>query len=152
MNAPCYMYMIQYHWFLVLLAGRKDKFCLNTSVEWPHHGNSGNNTLWRQWERAGMKGSKSVLWTNRKAVSLASVRPQRLHVSRFHHNIQVGLLPLIGQTSVLIPSHRTGQKIRPQWSNCVVDTPLGLSTCAITVRHFGAFLPFKQQGISLRCG
>lgn len=57
-----------------------------------------------------MKGSKSTLRTNRKAVSLASSLPRRLHVSRFHHNIQVGLLPLIGQTSVLIPSHCRGRK------------------------------------------
>lgn len=50
------------------------------------------------------------MWTNRKAVSLASSSPRRLHVSRFHHNIQVGSLPLIGQTSVLIASHCSGLK------------------------------------------
>lgn len=69
-------------------------------------------TQWRQWERAGIKGSKSTMWTNRKAVSLASSSSRRLHVSRFHHNIQVGSLPLIGQTSVLIPSHCSGLKNR----------------------------------------
>lgn len=93
------------------LVGRGNKFCLNTSVDWPHHGNSeNNNPVKAVGERAGMRGSKSVLWTNRKAVSLASFFLQRLHVSCFHHNIQVGLLPLIGQTSVLIPSHHSGQK------------------------------------------
>lgn len=99
-----FCYMIEYQWLWGRLVGREDKFCLNTSVDWPHRGNSeNNNPVKAVGERAGMKGSKSVLWTNRKAVSLASSVPRRLHVSRFHHNIQLGLPPLIGQTSVLIP-------------------------------------------------
>lgn len=51
--------------------------------------------------------------------------PLRLHVSRFHHNIQVGLLPLTGPQHL---SHHTGQKHRPQWSNCVIYKPQAQST------------------------
>lgn len=48
-----------------------------------------------------------MLWADRKAVSLASYCPWRLHVSRSRHNIQVGFPPSTGWTSILAPSHVT---------------------------------------------
>lgn len=38
-----FCYMIEYHRLWGRLIGREDKFCLNTSVDWPHRGNSENN-------------------------------------------------------------------------------------------------------------
>lgn len=96
-------------------------------------------TQWRQWERAGIKGSKSTMWTNRKAVSLASSSPLRLHVSRFHHNIQVGSLPLIGQTSVLIPSHCSGLKNRTTVEQ-MGPPHTGLCWCTRGVAHHFFFI------------
>lgn len=84
------------------------------------------------------------MWTNRKAISLASSSPWRLHVSRFHHNIQVGSLPLIGQTSGLIPSHCSGLKngttVGPNGST--THGSLRMDTwCRILL-----FFPFSKRG------
>ena len=35
--------MIEYQWLCGRLVGREDKFSLNTSVDWPHRGNSEDN-------------------------------------------------------------------------------------------------------------